>query len=252
MNHARLVVGAEPIWRAGRLRGRRESRRAAWSSNRTRKPPADGTTHWSTRRLANKLVDTIVARGPACSPTAWNAATDPNFEEKAAASLYLIRRSMPVFCVDEKPFKLSTSGVRWHAQTQTGAILGKTAERHTSDEFVSFLDQIVSGVIARFTSSPTTSRLIRRRRSWPSSRRTRTWRSTTPPPTVVAQSSGALVRQGEAGPSGPRHLHLRDRSRTEAASVHHQVQRTRETRSLGVCGSKSAHCITLEMIDTVH
>ena len=27
--------------------------------------------------------------------------------------------------------------------------------------------------------------------------------------------------------------------------------RTRETRSLGVCGSKSAHCITLEMIDTV-
>ena len=37
-----------------------------------------------------------------------------------------------------------------------------------------------------------------------------------------------------------------------SASVHHQVQRTRETRSLGVCGSKSAHCITLEMIDTVH
>ena len=29
-------------------------------------------------------------------------------------------------------------------ETQTGAILGKTAERHTSDEFVSFLDQIVA------------------------------------------------------------------------------------------------------------
>jgi transposase len=29
-------------------------------------------------------------------------------------------------------------------ETQTGAVLGKTAERHTSDEFVAFLDQIVS------------------------------------------------------------------------------------------------------------
>ena len=29
-------------------------------------------------------------------------------------------------------------------ETQTGAVLGKTAERHTSDEFVSFLDQIVA------------------------------------------------------------------------------------------------------------
>jgi transposase len=29
-------------------------------------------------------------------------------------------------------------------ETQTGAIIGKTAERHTSDEFVAFLDQIVT------------------------------------------------------------------------------------------------------------
>jgi transposase len=29
-------------------------------------------------------------------------------------------------------------------ETHTGAVIGKTAERHTSDEFVAFLDQIVS------------------------------------------------------------------------------------------------------------
>ena len=29
-------------------------------------------------------------------------------------------------------------------ETQTGAVIGKTAERHTSDEFVAFLEQIVS------------------------------------------------------------------------------------------------------------
>ena len=149
--------------------------------NWTRKPPADGTTHWSTRRLANKLdvPHTIVAR-------AWKRAglqphrlerylrsTDPNFEEKAAEiiGLYLDPpQHAAVFCVDEKTaiqaldrrdpiLPLSPGGAERHGfeyvrhgtlslyaalETQTGAILGKTAERHTSDEFVSFLDQIVA------------------------------------------------------------------------------------------------------------
>ena len=260
--------------------------------NWTRKPPADGTTHWSTRRLANKLdvPHTIVAR-------AWKRAglqphrlerylrsTDPNFEEKAAEiiGLYLDPpQHAAVFCVDEKTaiqaldrrdpiLPLSPGRAERHGfeyvrhgtlslyaalETQTGAILGKTAERHTSDEFVSFLDQIVASqrrhreihIIADNLSAHKTAKVMAFLEAHPN-----VALHYTPTYASWLNQVELLVRQGEAGPSGPRHLHLRDRSRTEAASVHHQVQRTRETRSLGVCGSKSAHCITLEMIDTVH
>ena len=86
-----------------------EARILSW----TRKPPTDGTTHWSTRRLGDKLgvPHTIVAR-------AWKRAglqphrlerylrsTDPNFEDKAAEiiGLYLDPpQHAAVFCVDEK------------------------------------------------------------------------------------------------------------------------------------------------------
>ena len=86
-----------------------EARILSW----TRKPPTDGTTHWSTRRLGEKLdvPHTIVAR-------AWKRAglqphrlerylrsTDPDFEAKAAEiiGLYLDPpQHAAVFCVDEK------------------------------------------------------------------------------------------------------------------------------------------------------
>jgi transposase len=154
-----------------------EARILSW----TRKPPTDGTTHWSTRRLGDKLgvPHTIVAR-------AWKRAglqphrlerylrsTDPNFEEKAAEiiGLYLDpRQHAAVFCVDEKTaiqaldrpdpiLPLSPGRAERHGfeyvrhgtlslyaalETHTGAVIGKTAVRHTSDEFVAFLEQIVS------------------------------------------------------------------------------------------------------------
>jgi transposase len=154
-----------------------EARILSW----TRKPPTDGTTHWSTRRLAAKLgvPHTIIQR-------AWTRAglqphrlerylrsTDPNFEEKAAEiiALYLDPpQHAAVFCVDEKTaiqaldrrdpiLPLSPGRAERHGfeyvrhgtlslyaalETHTGAVIGKTAERHTSDEFVAFLDQIVS------------------------------------------------------------------------------------------------------------
>jgi transposase len=159
-----------------------EARILSW----TRKPPTDGTTHWSTRRLGDKLgvPHTIVAR-------AWKRAglqphrlerylrsTDPNFEDKAAEiiGLYLDPpQHAAVFCVDEKTaiqaldrrdpiLPLSPGRAERHGfeyvrhgtlslyaalETQSGLVLGKTAERHTSDEFVAFLEQIVS-------SQPTT------------------------------------------------------------------------------------------------
>ena len=81
--------------------------------NATRKPPTDGSTHWSTRRLAAKLgvSHMMVAR-------VWNkhrlqphrlerymSSNDPNFEQKAAdiIGLYLNPPAhAAVFCVDEK------------------------------------------------------------------------------------------------------------------------------------------------------
>ena len=154
-----------------------EARILSW----TRKPPTDGTTHWSTRRLGDKLdvPHTIVAR-------AWKRAglqphrlerylrsTDPNFEDKAAEiiGLYLDPpQHAAVFCVDEKTaiqaldrrdpiLPLSPGRAERHGfeyvrhgtlslyaalETQTGAVIGKTAVRHTSDEFVAFLRQIVT------------------------------------------------------------------------------------------------------------
>ena len=154
-----------------------EARILSW----TRKPPTDGTTHWSTRRLGDRLgvPHTIVQR-------AWKRAglqphrlerylrsTDPNFEAKAAEiiGLYLDPpQHAAVFCVDEKTaiqaldrrdpiLPLSPGRAERHGfeyvrhgtlslyaalETQTGAVIGKTAERHTSDEFVGFLEQIVS------------------------------------------------------------------------------------------------------------
>lgn len=153
-----------------------EARILSW----TRKPPTDGTTHWSTRRLGERLgvPHTIVAR-------AWKRAglqphrlerylrsTDPNFEAKAAdiIGLYLAPpQHAAVFCVDEKTaiqaldrrdpiLPLSPGRAERHGfeyvrhgtlslyaalETQSGLVLGKTAERHTSDEFVGFLAQIV-------------------------------------------------------------------------------------------------------------
>lgn len=158
------------------LTPRLEARILSW----TRKPPTDGTTHWSTRRLGDKLgvPHTIVAR-------AWQRAglqphrlerylrsTDPDFEAKAAEiiGLYLDPpQHAAVFCVDEKTaiqaldrrdpiLPLSPGRAERHGfeyvrhgtlslyaalETQSGLVLGKTAERHTSDEFVAFLEQIV-------------------------------------------------------------------------------------------------------------
>lgn len=147
----------------------------------TRRGPDDGSTHWSTRRLAGKLgtTHTAVVR-------VWNryglqphrlrhhmVSDDPDFETKAAdiIGLYLHPPAhAAVFCVDEKTaiqaldrldpvrplspgraeshgfeyFRHGTLSLYAALETQSGAILGKTARRHTSAEFVSFLEDIVA------------------------------------------------------------------------------------------------------------
>jgi transposase len=147
----------------------------------TRRGPQDGSTHWSTRRLANvlRVSHMMVARVWArhgLKPhrlERYMASDDPDFERKAAdiIGLYLNPpQHAAVFCVDEKTaiqaldrldpvLPLSPGRVERHGfeyarhgtlslyaafNTRTGAVLGRTAERHTSAEFVAFLTDIAA------------------------------------------------------------------------------------------------------------
>jgi transposase len=148
--------------------------------NWTRRPPPHGATHWSTRTLARKLgiQHTVVARAwgrAGLQPHRLERSmrsTDPDFETQAAdiIGLYLDPpQHAAVFCVDEKTaiqaldrrdrvLPLSPGRAERHGfeyvrhgtlslyaalETQSGAVLGKTASRHTSEEFVGFLGDVV-------------------------------------------------------------------------------------------------------------
>jgi transposase len=147
----------------------------------TRRGPQDGSTHWSTRRLAQMLgiSHMMIARVWArhgLKPhrlERYMASDDPDFERKAAdiIGLYLNPpQHAAVFCVDEKTaiqaldrldpvLPLSPGRVERHGfeyarhgtlslyaafNTRTGEVVGRTAERHTSAEFVAFLTDVVA------------------------------------------------------------------------------------------------------------
>jgi len=170
----------------------------------TRRAPADGATHWSTRNLAAQLgVSPMrVARVWAkhgIKPhrlERYMASTDPDFEQKAAdiIGLYLNPpQHAAVFCVDEKtaiqawdrkapvwplsPGRAERHGFEYYRHgtrsldaafnTKTGEVRGKTADRHTSEQFVAFLTDLVANqptgkeihVIADNLSAHKTSRV---------------------------------------------------------------------------------------------
>ena len=149
----------------------------------TKQKPADGSTHWSTRKLAAELggdiSHTTVARIWAkhgIKPhrlEGYLASNAPDFEAKAAdvIGLYLNPpQHAAVFSVDEKTaiqapdrkdpvlplspgraerhgfeyFRHGTLSLYAAFNTKTGEVLGKTATRHTSAEFVAFLSDIVA------------------------------------------------------------------------------------------------------------
>jgi transposase len=155
--------------------------------NWTRKKPTDGSTHWSTRRLAKKLgvPHMTVARvwkRNGIQPhrmERYMASNDPDFETKAAdvIGLYLHPpQHAVVFCVDEKTaiqaldrkdpiLPLSPGRAERHGfeyvrhgtlslyaalDTKSGIIFGKTAERHTSQAFVAFLADLLTKVPKKF------------------------------------------------------------------------------------------------------
>lgn len=146
----------------------------------TRRAPADGATHWSTRKLGahlniSHMMVARVWRKHGLKPhriERYMASNDPNFETKAAdiIGLYLNPPAhAAVFCVDEKtaiqaldrkdpvlplsPGRAERHGFEYYRHgtlslyaafnTKTGEVLGKTTARHTSAEFVAFLTDIV-------------------------------------------------------------------------------------------------------------
>src|SRR6266850_5159160 len=143
--------------------------------------PADGATHWSTRKLgaALSISHMMVARVWAkhgLKPQRverYMASNDVDFERKAAdiIGLYLKPPTHAAgFCVDEKtaiqaldrkdpmlplsPGRAERHGFEYYRHgtlplyaafnTKTGEVLGKTAQRHTSAQFVAFLADIVA------------------------------------------------------------------------------------------------------------
>jgi transposase len=149
--------------------------------SKTREAPPDGSTHWTLRKMAKALKvgkDLIrkVWKEADLRPhrlDRYKASDDPEFERKAAdiIGLYLNPpQHAAVFCVDEKSaiqaldrtdrcLPLSPGRAERHGfeyvrhgtlslyaalNTQTGEVLGKTAPRHTSEEFVGFLQEVVS------------------------------------------------------------------------------------------------------------
>jgi transposase len=147
----------------------------------TMKPPTDGTTHWSARRLAKHLGVTHmrVARAwerAGISPwrvESYVASNDPDFETKAldVIGLYINPPEHAiVFSVDEKtaiqaldrtlpvlPFspgraerhgfeyiRKGTLSLYAALETATGKVTGKTVAHHTSEEFVAFIASLVA------------------------------------------------------------------------------------------------------------
>ena len=171
------------------LYGRHQGRRAtvltpameARILAKTRTAPKDGSTHWSTRRLAKALGvnHTLVARVWARAGikphrmARYMASDDPEFESKAAdiIALYLKPpQHAAVFCLDEKtaiqaldrldpvlpmsPGRLERHGFEYYRHgtlslyaalnATSGQVLGRTAARHTSEEFVAFLGDVIA------------------------------------------------------------------------------------------------------------
>ena len=154
-----------------------EARILAW----TRKAPTDGSTHWSSRKLARALKlssHTFVAR-------AWKRAglqphrlerymrsTDPDFETKAADVIGLYvdpPQHAAVFCLDEKtaiqaldrldpvlpfsPGRAERHGFEYYRHAlslyaaldvKTGTVIGDTASHHANEDFIHLLEYLLS------------------------------------------------------------------------------------------------------------
>jgi transposase len=148
---------------------------------KTTQRPDDGSTHWSCRKMAASLglsKSTVqrIWRQARIKPhrlDRYMASNDPNFEQKAADIIALYMKPpqhAALFCVDEKsaiqaldrldpvlplsPGRAERHGFEYYRHgtlslyaaldVRTGRVVGKTAPRHTSVEFVGFLNEVVA------------------------------------------------------------------------------------------------------------
>jgi transposase len=147
---------------------------------KTRTLPKDGSTHWSTRKLgaefgvSHMMVARVWARA-GLQPhrlERYMASDDPDFERKAAdiIGLYLNPpRHAAIFCLDEKshiqaldrldpvlplsPGRAERHGFEYYRHgtlslyaaldTRSGEVLGKPVARHTSQELIGFLREVI-------------------------------------------------------------------------------------------------------------
>jgi hypothetical protein len=146
---------------------------------RTLKSPEDGSTHWTCRKMAKsaKVSKSTVQRIWAQARLKphrlerYMASNDPDFEKKATEIIRLYLNPphhAAVFCVDEKtaiealdrldpvlplsPGRAERHGFEYYRHgtlslyaalnAKTGKAEGKTASRHTSAEFISFLEGV--------------------------------------------------------------------------------------------------------------
>jgi transposase len=148
---------------------------------KTTQRPADGSTHWTCRKLAaalglSKSTVQRIWRQARLQPhrlDRYMASNDPQFEQKATDIIGLYMKPpqhAAVFCVDEKsaiqaldrldpvlpmsPGRAERHGFEYYRhgtlslyaalEVKTGKVLGKTAPRHTSAEFIDFLGEVVA------------------------------------------------------------------------------------------------------------
>ena len=249
---------------------RLEARILAW----TRRAPNDGSTHWSSRKLAqalgiNHMMVARVWRRAGLKPhrlERYMASDDPDFERKAADVIGLYvnpPQHAAVFCVDEKtaiqaldrldpvlplsPGRAERHGFEYYRHgtlslyaalnTKSGKVLGQTAARHTTEEFVAFLGQIAAlqpkareiHIIADNLSAHKTKRVAQFLADHPKAA-----------PAfysdlfLVAQSGRTLVRPHRTRCRRPRRLHLGQRPGAQAHALHPSSQPTCRAHQMGL------------------
>jgi transposase len=175
------MAGLDPRHKGSTPRMATASVQARVLRKTTQRPP-DGSTHWTCRKMADALglsKSTVqrIWRQARLQPhrlDRYMASNDPQFEEKAADIIALYMkppRHAAVFCVDEKsaiqaldrldpvlplsPGRAERHGFEYYRHgtlslyaaldVNTGKVLGKTATRHTSAEFIAFLRDLIAG-----------------------------------------------------------------------------------------------------------
>src|ERR1700704_3903740 len=165
----------------GRSRSKESVRLEAREVRLPKRNPANGAPHWSPRKIAaefgpNHVRVTRILAKAGLQPhrlRRYVSSNDPEFEEKAADIIGLYLKppvNAAVFCVDEKsaiqaldrldpvlplsPGRAERHGFEYYRHgtlslyaalnTRSGQVLGQTAARHTTEEFVAFLGQIVA------------------------------------------------------------------------------------------------------------